>query len=239
MPAFSGALELGFRYIETDVHLSRDGHLVVFHDEGLERTTDGRGRIRDFTLSELERLDAGYGFSPDGRSHPWRGAGLRVPTLAQVFELSPTVALNVEMKQSGVGLPRVLWDFIEARGLHDRILVASAEQELGKEFRAIARGRVATSASAREAFELWAAARVGGAALVPIAYDALQLPPFYYRLEVITERLLRAAHARGVQVHAWTIDDPDEMRRLLALGVDGLMTDRPDLLLQVVRESSR
>lgn len=236
LPALAGAVELGCQYLETDVHLTRDGQLVVFHDERLERTTNGYGKLRDFTLSELERLDAGYWFSPDGRSRPWRGKGLRIPRLEQVFALSPSVRVNVEMKQKGVGLPRALWDFVEAHALHDRILIASADLTLARELRGLSRGRVATSASAPEVLELWAAARVGASRLVPAAYDALQVPPYYYRLEVITERFVRAAHARGLQVHAWTIDDPDEMRRLLALGVDGLMSDRPDLLLDVVRK---
>ncbi|GMV17821.1 MAG: glycerophosphodiester phosphodiesterase [Myxococcales bacterium] len=237
LPALGGAVGLGFRYLETDVHLTRDGHLVVFHDERLERTTDGYGLLRDFTLSELERLDAGYWYSPDGKSRPWRGKGVRIPLLREVFELSPTLRVNVELKQAGVGLPRALWDFIEAHGIHDRILVASAEAALGREFRALARGTVATSASAREVLELWAATRVGLDRVVPIAYDALQVPPFYYSLPVVTPRFVRAAHARGLQIHVWTIDDPLEMRRLLALGVDGLMSDRPDLLLAVMQEN--
>ncbi len=234
LPALRGAVELGCSYLETDVHLTRDGHLVVFHDARLERTTNGYGFLRDFTLSELERLDAGYWYSPDGKSRPWRGKGARIPLLSDVFALDPKLRVNVEMKQSGVGLPRALWDFIEEHGIHDRILVASAEAPLGRELRELARGRVATSACAREVTELWAAARVGLDRLVPVHYDALQVPPCYYALEVVTPRFMRAAHARGLQVHVWTIDDPDEMRRLLALGVDGLMSDRPDVLLDVV-----
>jgi len=233
--ALRGAIELGVTHLETDVHLTRDGELVVFHDARLERTTDGYGPIRDFTLSELQELDAGFRFSPDGKSRPWRGKGLRIPRLSEVFELDPHVRLNVEMKQSGVGLPQALWRFIEERGVHDRILVAAAELGLGREFRKIARGRVATSASALEVVELWAAARVGLGRVIPIAYDALQVPPSQYGLEVVTERFVELAHARGLHVHVWTIDDPSEMRRLMALGVDGLMSDRPDVLLEVVR----
>jgi glycerophosphoryl diester phosphodiesterase len=234
--ALRGAVELGVSYLETDVHLTRDGHLVVFHDQRLERTTDGYGFIRDFSLSELQELDAGFRFSPDGKTRPWRGKGLRIPLLSEVFEIAPHVRLNVEMKQSKVGLPRALWRFIEEHEVHDRILVAAAEAGLAREFRMFSRGRVATSASALEVIEFWSAARVGLGRVVPLHYDALQVPPSYHGLEVVTERFVRTAHARGLQVHVWTIDEPAEMRRLLALGVDGLMSDRPDRLLEVMRE---
>ncbi|MCC6898879.1 MAG: glycerophosphodiester phosphodiesterase [Polyangiaceae bacterium] len=232
--ALRGAIELGVTHLETDVHLTRDGELVVFHDARLERTTDGYGPIRDFTLSELQELDAGFRFSPDGKTRPWRGKGLRIPRLSEAFELDPRVKLNVEMKQSGVGLPRALWELIEQRSLHDRILVAAAELGLGREFRKLARGRVATSASALEVAELWAAGRVGVGRWVPVDYDALQVPPSQYGLEVVTEQFVELAHARGLHVHVWTIDDPNEMRRLRALGVDGLMSDRPDVLLETM-----
>lgn len=234
--AFDGALRLGCRYLETDVHRTRDGQLVAFHDARLERTTNGNGLIRDASLAELERLDAGYRFTPDGRSYPWRGQGLTVPLLSRVFELDPEVRVNVELKQSGVGLPRALWELIERRGLHDRILVASADAALGDEFRRLSFGRVATSACVREAVAFWLAVRARAWRFTKPRYEALQVPVTHEGLTVVTPAFVRAAHARGLQVHVWTVDDPDEMRRLLALGVDGLMSDRPDLLMSVVRD---
>jgi glycerophosphoryl diester phosphodiesterase len=236
VPAFRGAAGLGCTHIETDVHVTRDGHLVIFHDERLERTTNGYGRLRDFSLAELEKLDAGYWFSPDGRSRPWRGKGVRIPTLEEVLGLDDRLRFNIEMKQRGVDLPRRLWELVESRDLHDRVLIASAEDALGLELRRLARGRVATSASAREVLALWAALRARLGRFVQVGYDALQVPPAYYGLPVVTPRFVEGAHALGLQVHVWTIDDPGEMRRLLALGVDGLMSDRPDLLMKVAQE---
>lgn len=236
LEAFRGALELGCTYLETDIHRTRDGELVVFHDQRLERTTDGFGRVRDHTLAELRRLDAGYRFSPDGESHPFRGKGLSIPTLAEVFALSPSVRVNVEMKQGGVGLPEALLAAVDRGGWQERILVASADDRLGGELRRLARGRVATSASVREALAFWLALRAGITRVLPIGYDALQVPVRHAGLPVVDERFVRAAHRRGLEVHVWTVDEPDEMRRLLALGVDGLMSDRPDLLMDVVRE---
>src|SRR5262245_53712844 len=110
--AFEGALRFGITHIETDVHRTRDGEIVVFHDKRLERTTNGHGLIKDHSLSELERLDAGHHFSPEGRGHPWRGKGVRIPTLAALVELDPKLRFNIEMKERGVDLPRALHRFI-------------------------------------------------------------------------------------------------------------------------------
>jgi glycerophosphoryl diester phosphodiesterase len=130
-----------------------------------------------------------------------------------------------------------LCDLIEARGLHDRLLVAAAKDDLVKDFRRRSRGKVATSAGATESRLFWAASRVGLTSLLPIAYDALQVPPTSGPLRVVDEKFVAAAHARGLHVHVWTIDEEHEMTRLLDLGVDGLMSDRPDRLMRVVRKA--
>ncbi len=231
LPAFRGALELGITHLETDVHRTRDGELVVFHDARLDRTTDGHGYIKNFTLAELRRLDAGHRMTPDGKSFPFRGKGLVIPTFAELCQLDPSARINVELKAEGVDLPRAMWRFIEEHELYDRILVAAAKHALVREFRVLSGGQVATSASAREVAGFWAAARAGLSGRVAIEFDALQVPVAQGPLTVVTPRFMAAAHARGVHVHVWTIDDPAEMRRLAKMGVDGLMSDRPDLLL--------
>lgn len=229
--AFRGALALGITHLETDVHRTRDGHLVVFHDDRLERTTDGHGFIRDLTLREVKRLDAGYRFSPDGRSFPERGKGHRVPTLTELFALDGRARLNLEMKERGVGLPRALLAAIDEADATARVLVAAAKDDVLREFRALAGGRVATGAATLEVTRFWAAARVGLTRALRVDFDALQVPVRQGPLTVVTRRFVAAAHARGVQVHVWTIDDANEMQRLVALGVDGIMSDRPDLLV--------
>jgi glycerophosphoryl diester phosphodiesterase len=228
--AFRGALALGCRTIETDVHLTRDGEIVVFHDHRLDRTTDGTGFVRDHTLSELRRLDAGFRFSIDGTTFPHRGSGIRIPTLAEAIALDPELRLNLEIKERAAGLPAALFRFIEREGIHDRVLVAAFEDALVREFRTLARGSVATSAGQREVALFFAASRVRAERFLPLGYDALQVPPRHGRLTIVDERFLSAAHARDLAVHVWTIDEPDEIRRLRALGVDGIMSDRPDLL---------
>ncbi len=235
--SFEGAIGLGFRYIETDLRATRDGVIVCFHDPTLERTTDGRGRLADLTLDELRALDAGWTFTEDGRTYPFRGQGLRVPTFDEALALHADVRFNVEIKPRVPDLVGPLWRFIEERGIHDRVLVAAADDRVGDAFRRLCRGRVRTSPGFAGVRRFWAAAHTGLHRVMSFDFDALQVPachPDRPWLKVVTRRFVEAAHHHGIHVHVWTVDDPEEMRRLVALGVDGIMTDRPDLLVDVL-----
>jgi glycerophosphoryl diester phosphodiesterase len=235
MLAFRGAVEMGYRYLETDLHATRDGALVLIHDDTLERTTDGSGPVWEHTLAELKRFDAAYHFSPDGgRTYPCRGQGVTVPTLEEVLEAFPEARLNVEIKQESPPAVQAVVDFIEKRGLQDRLLVASFRDRVVQEFRRRSGGHIATSAARGEARLFWLASRLRLERLLRVPYDALQVPARYGSRTVVDRRFVEAAHRRGLQVHVWTVDEPEEMRGLLSLGVDGLMSDRPDLLLEVV-----
>jgi glycerophosphoryl diester phosphodiesterase len=235
--AFQGALEQGYRYIETDIHVTADGELVVFHDSHLDRTTDGHGLVKDHSLAELQRFDAGFHFTADGREFPHRGTGVRVPTLEELLALHPELRVNIEMKPEDPAVVRRVWEFIEHHRIHDRVLIAAERTEAVRAFRRMSKGAVATSAGRREVATFWAAARVGAARLLQPPFDALQVP-VRERVEVVTPRFLAAAKRHAIHVHVWTIDDPDEMRRLLDLGVDGLMSDRPDVLSEVMSAHS-
>lgn len=226
MAAFQGAIDLGYRYLETDLHVSRDGRVVVFHDDTLERLTDGRGALAGRDWSELSTLDPGFRFDP-ASGFPWRGRGLRIPLLEEVVASFPGVHLNLDLKQDGI--ESVVAAEIERLGIRDRVLIGSFHDRRIRRFRSVSGGRVATSAGPGEVARALAASRLGRAVAVPA--DALQVPG-----RLATRRLITAAHRGGVQVHAWTINDPADMRRLLDLGVDGIMSDRPDLLDRVVRE---
>ncbi len=233
LEAFAGAAELGFTHIETDLHRTRDGHLVIHHDARVDRTTDGSGAIRDMTLTELSRLDAGYRFEAIEGGHPFRGKGVRIPTFSEALERFEDLFFNLEMKHP---MALELWDFIEARGIHDRVLVAAANQKWGDAFRTLSRGRVPTSPGFAGVLDFWLASRAGLDRLRAWDFEALQVPPRWSGLEVVDRRFVSAAHRHGVQVHVWTIDDEREMRRLLLLDVDALMSDRPDLLMAVLGE---
>lgn len=231
--AFQNALELGVTFWETDLHATRDGTLVLHHDERVDRTTNGSGRIRDLRYAELGELDAGYWFKDENGEYPYRGKGLRIPTLGEVCDLSPISRLNVEIKPRGRSVVRKLWQFIEHRGLHDRILVAAERDPNVRRFRRYSAERVATSASRREVIRFWLAVRARVDRFFPVEFDALQVPLSYGGLTVVDRPFIRAAHRHGVQVHVWTLDEPSEIRRLLNLGVDGIMSDRPDRLMNL------
>lgn len=230
--AFQSALDLGFRYIETDVHQTSDGHFVCFHDPTLERTTNGHGRVSDHSLSGLRRLDAAYHFVRDG-ALPYRGAGVQIPTLEEALALGEDVHLNVELKAGDPRTAKALFELLTHHGVEDRVLVAAEKDAIGKAFAQYNRGRIATSPGFVGVLDFWTKARLGLARWSSFSFDALQVPRSHHFLEVVTPRFVEAAHAHGIQVHVWTVDDPVQMRELLAMGVDGLMTDVPDVLMEV------
>jgi glycerophosphoryl diester phosphodiesterase len=231
--AFREAAELGYRHVETDIHETSDGHFVCFHDPTLERTTNGVGNLRDYTLTELKRFDAAHNFLEEG-VYSFRGAGARIPTLEEALALDPSLHYTLEIKPEDPTLARRLWDFIDHHGIHDRVLVASEHDVVTDAFRRQSRGRVATSAGRKGAQGFWARVLAGTWKHAMLPFDALQIPRYYHRIDVTTPRFVEAAHHHGIQIHVWTIDDPAEMYELLAAGVDGIMTDLPDVLLEVL-----
>ena len=231
--AFRSAADLGYRHIETDLHETSDGHFVCFHDPTLERTTDGHGPICEHTLAELRQFDAAHGFECEGR-HPYRLRGVRIPTLEEALSFDADLHYTLEIKPKDVAVARRLWEFISHHGVQDRVLVASHHDEVVEAFRKRSKGLVATSSGYREALGFWMRVLSRTARHGSFAFDALQIPPTYHDFPIITPRFVEAAHHHGIQVHVWTINDPEEMRALLGHGVDALMTDVPDILLEVM-----
>lgn len=240
LEAFGRAVKLGAGGLELDVHLTADGHVVVIHDATLDRTTDGSGAVSSTTLDALREIDAGHRFSTDGgRTHPYRGRGLSVPTLAEVLEEFPDVALNIDLKEIQRGKVEAVFEVLREAGAEERALVVSEHHALVRRVRKLAGSRVATGASRLEIgiFYLMSALRLEG--LLRPGYTALQAPVYFGRLALVTRRFVEAAHALGVRVDAWTVNDPSEMRRLLDLGVDVVMTDYPETLAAVLAERVR
>jgi glycerophosphoryl diester phosphodiesterase len=229
MDAFSEAVALGFRHLETDLRLTADGVLVCIHDSTVDRTTEDTGPVSRFRHADLARLDAGYRHAGSG-GHDFRGRGVKVPTLEEAVLSFPDAAFIVDLKEEAVIEP--LARLIHRLDLHDRLIVGSFSDARITAFRAASRGRVATSTGSAASRNWLMASRLGRG--VPGAASALQLPRRSRGVRVIDRRLVEAAHLRGLQVHVWTINDPVEMAELLDLGVDGLITDRPDLLKQVL-----
>lgn len=232
--AFERAGAAGVDVIETDVRATKEGELVVLHDAGVERTTDGSGPVASMTLAGLKALDAAYRFSPDGgRTFPLRGLGVKVPTLREVFAALPRMRFNIEPKQTAPSLVAPLCRLIREHGMTDRVMVASFSGTTIGEFRREC-PEVATSASTGEVAHFLALHEAGLAASYSPAMQALQVPERTGALRLLTRSFVEAAHGRNLRVHAWTVNDEGEMRRLLEMGVDGVMTDYPDRLLKVL-----
>lgn len=225
LAAFRAAVEEGAGGIELDVRLTRDGHPVVMHDPTVDRTTDGFGAVAGMTLAEVRRLDAGGAGRPDER----------VPMLREVLAEFPDVTFNIDIKDSRPpGAEQVVLDVLRAAGVTGRVLVASSSYRVLRRFRKAGGGECDTGASQLEVGVFYGLVLLRLERLVRPAYAALQVPVRYGPLRLVTPRFLRAAHSRGVRVDAWTIDDPGQMRALLDLGVDSIMTKSPAELAEVL-----
>jgi glycerophosphoryl diester phosphodiesterase len=234
--AFRIGLEDGAGGLELDVHMTSDGHIVVIHDATVDRTTSGTGAVSEMTIDELRGPDAGYNFSPDGgSSRPYRGRGSRVPTLEDVLLEFPGVAVNIDIKAGGSGIEAAVLEVIREANSLDRVLVVSTSHATVKRFRRVSGGYVSTGASRWETGIFYLLSRLHLEWLARPDYDALQVPPVHKGIPLVTPRFIAAAHSRGVRVDAWTINQPDDMRHLLDLGVDVIMTDRPGTLAEVLR----
>lgn len=233
MRAFRGAVELGYRWLETDLHITRDGVLVCLHDDTVDRTTDGSGFVWDLTFAELGRLDAGYRFE-ERSVRPRRGSGLTVPSFAELMAAFDDIRVIVDLKQDGLEAP--LARAVEDLDLWDRLIVGSFSDERLRRFRDLTGGRVATSTGSSVTRSLWKRSWFGTPA--PVA-DAIQVPVWYRGLPIVNARTVVGFHRGGFQVHVWTVNRAARMRRLLDAGVDGIITDRPDVLRDVLIERGR
>ena len=230
MLAFESAAALGVDLIETDIRLSSDGILHCFHDALLERTTDGQGAFADRTAVDLAAFDAGYRHDPY-KNFPFRATGATIPRFESVLDAFPGLGFVVDLKAPAT--EEALADLLDRRPeLGDRLIVGSFTSARLERFRALTSGIVATSTGPLETTQVLAATRIG-ASRNPfgLATRALQIPVSWYGLPVVTNELLELAHRFDRLVQVWTINEPTEMRRLWDLGVDGIISDRPDLAL--------
>jgi glycerophosphoryl diester phosphodiesterase len=235
LPSFERALAQGADVLELDVHATADGEVVVLHDGDVARTTDGAGDVGTLRFEQLARLDAGFRFADASGATPFRGAGVRIPRFAEVLAAFPGVPLNVELKRDDARLLARVLDLLRDAKREELTLLAAESDETMRALRAAVRergARVAFGASVGDVLGFVRAAISGGAP--PAGPMALQIPAEFLGRPLVTPELVAFAHAHGVQVHVWTINDEAEMRRLLALGVDGVMSDFPARLRAVV-----
>jgi len=232
--AFEHAADLGVDVLEMDLHITGDGVLVISHDETVDRTTDGTGNIEDMTLAQIKSLDAGYRWSNDkGQTFPYRGQGIIIPTLEEIFQAFPGYRMTIEIKKTETSMAAPFCKLIRAYSMQDKILVATFYDERMEEFRHVC-PEVATSSAKQETtvFVLLSKAFLGR--LYSPSFYALQVPEESSGITVMTPQFVRAAQERNLRVEPWTIDDPVQMQVYIDWGVDGLITDRPDLMLELL-----
>jgi glycerophosphoryl diester phosphodiesterase len=234
--AFDHGLALGADGLELDVRLTRDGAVVVHHDAALERTTDGRGPLAELSSAELARLDAGYRFQPRGAERagqfPFRGQGIGIPTLAAVLQRYPAVPLIIELKLDDEEIAHRTVDVVKAAGALARVAIGSFSARALTATRRVAPA-LRTGAGREET--RWALYRswVGWPIGRP-RYQEFQVPERSGITTVVTRRFVERARRAGVMVKVWTVDEEADMTRLLDWGVDGLISDRPDVAARVV-----
>ena len=236
MYGFERAVDLGVDVLETEIHSTADNILVLMHDSTVDRTTNGSGSISALTLEELKTLDAGCNWTSDGgQTFPFRGSGITVPTLGELFTALPDMRINIDIKQEKPSLVASLCKTIRTFDMVDKVMVASFSSKVLKAFRRVC-PEVATSAGTGEValFFMMNMAFLG-AAYRP-ACQAFQVPEYSSGLRVLTKRFVETAHGLSLDVHVWTINEVTDMKRLLALGVDGIVTDYPDRLISLQRK---
>jgi glycerophosphoryl diester phosphodiesterase len=219
-----------------DVRSTADGALVVIHDETVDRTTDGSGPVTGFTLDELQQLDAGYRWTADeGETFPFRGQGITIPTFEAVLTTFPTTSMIVDIKQADPPIVAPFCTLIREHQMAERVIVGSFDDATLNTFRETC-PEVATSATAGEVKALVILSKLFLGRLHSPKGVALQVPEAHDGIHILSRRFIKTAHQRNLCIQAWTINEEDDMRRLIAEGVDGIISDYPDRLLRVVGE---
>lgn len=238
LAAFTKSAELDVDGFEIDIRLTKDEEIIVFHDEFLDRTTDGAGRVADMTLSELRKLDLGYHFTDEKENNIYRGKGETVVTLKELFEKFPDMWINIDIKDSpetyeGSLIPSKLWRLIDSLGVHERVVVTSFFDEQIDRFNLYAQNSVAIGAGENEVRKAFAAFNSQFGHLYRPKADVFQIPVKSSMFRLDLPRFIAFLDTLNVPVHYWTIDQPEAMKTLIESGAKGIITKRPDLAMQV------
>jgi glycerophosphoryl diester phosphodiesterase len=233
LESFRAAVARGVQYLEFDIQMTRDGEVVVAHDNHLARMCALERTIPEMTYAELAAADAGRMFTLDGATFPFRDNGIRVPRLAEVLEAFPNLRMIVEVKQIAPSVVAAMLDLIDRAGMRRNVLVASEHQEPLDEVRKLA-PEIPTNFSYLESGQ-FIQAMVGRDGKYRPPGDAVQIPHRHESWELVTKESVDFAHRVGVEMHVWTVNEEAEMSELLDMGVDGLISDYPDRVLEAVR----
>ncbi len=235
--AFNRSVELGVDMLELDLRTTIDGELVVIHDAQVKRTTEGTGVVAAMTFDEIKKLDAGFRWTNDGgKTFPFRGKDIKIPTLREVFEAFPDIKINIEPKYETPSPVKPLCDLIKEFRRTDKVIVGTFQDEVLQDFRQTCKG-VATSASPSEVSFFLAKYKLGLSESYSPEMQVLQIPEKLGSLQIVTGDYIKAAHERNLDIHVWTIDDIADMKRLIEIKADGIMTNYPDRLLELLNKS--
>ncbi len=231
MYAFRETHRLGADVLDTDLHISRDGVLVLIHDTTVDRTTDGTGAIVELDWEQLSKLDAAYHFSPDGKTFPLRGQGVRIARLDETLDAFPDWPLQIEVKQAPLGITEVLAKLLREKKAEKRVLLSSFDEKMMAALRQ-ACPNVASSATPAEIRTMVFASWLHLESLVSPDYCALQVPLTRHGITLVSPRIVQAAHSRGVKVLPWTLDTDEEVEVCQKAGADGFNTNLPSRMLR-------
>ncbi|CAM5189219.1 Glycerophosphoryl diester phosphodiesterase OS=Ureibacillus acetophenoni OX=614649 GN=SAMN05877842_101356 PE=4 SV=1 [Ureibacillus acetophenoni] len=240
-PAFEMAYELGVDGFEVDIRLTKDEEIIVFHDDTVDRTTDGTGFVKDYTLHELKELNHGYRFLDLDGNSPYEQEKLSVVTLKELLEDFPTTYINIDIKDSpdtyeGSLMPSKLWRLIEELQAQDRVVVTSFYSEQVDRFNLYAQNRVALGAGETDVRKAFAAFTSQFGHLYHPKVDVFQIPPKLGVIALDMPKFISYLGNLNIPVHYWTINDPDLIERLIKRGAKGIVTDRPDIAVPLVRQ---
>jgi len=232
MYAFQRARDAGSDVLDLDLHMTADGVLVLLHDTTVDRTTDGTGAVADLTWDQIKDLDAGYNFTLDGKSFPFRGEGLRIPRLADVLEAFPDWKFQIEVKQAPLAIAPKLAEVLRSNDAEDKVLLSCFDENLTKALRHHCPG-VAGSATPSEIRNFVLAANLYLEGVISPEYSALQVPLRSDGWNLVTPRIVEAAAKRGVAVLPWTIDRDEDVEVCRQAQVQGFNTNLPTKMEKV------
>lgn len=242
LAAFANACELGAEALEMDIHMTSDGYLVSIHDSTVDQTTNGTGRVNDMTLEEVQALDAGYRFQNPNGEYSYRGRGAFIPTLEEIFDKMSDMDMLyiIEIKDTNdpglyKKITEKLWEIIQEFNLENHVIIASFDQRVIDMAVRISGGKAFVSGGSKEAFKFVVLHKLFLNGLYRPKVHAFQLPMNLGPINLIDGKMIRGAYQRGMVLQYWTVNSPEKIRMLIDLGTDGIITDRPDLLIDILK----
>ena len=241
MIAFEKSHNLGVDGFEIDIRLTKDEEIIVFHDETVDRTSDGTGAVKDFTLAQLKELNFGYHYQDSDGNYPYRKDKIEIVTLRELFEVFPNTYINIDIKDGpetyeGSLMPSKLWRLIEEYNAEDQVVVTSFYSEQVDRFNLYAQNRVALGAGENDVRKAFTAFTSQFGHLYHPKVDVFQIPTKSGRFSLDSRKFINFLEKLNIPVHFWTINDPETIHHLINLGAKGIVTDRPDIVVPIVKQ---